>query len=66
MVLHIFLPFLIVSKVKTKLVFNDIAATLNPGVNYMKLNLQSIKAGHYNLVLETNSHKATKSLIKVQ
>ncbi|MDG2228459.1 MAG: alkaline phosphatase D family protein [Flavobacteriales bacterium] len=49
-----------------KLVFNDIATALNPGVNYMKLNLQSIKAGHYNLVLETNFHKATKSLIKVQ
>ena len=49
-----------------KLVFNDIATNLSPGVNYMKLNLQSIKAGHYNLVLETNFHRATKSLIKVQ
>ena len=49
-----------------KLVFNDIAANLSPGINYMKLNLQSIKSGPYNLVLETNFHRATKSLIKVQ
>ncbi len=40
--------------------------TLNPGVNYMKLNLQSIEAGPYNLVLETTFHRATKSLIKVE
>ena len=49
-----------------KLVFNDIATNLSPGINYMKLNLQSIKAGPYSLVLETNFHRATKSLIKVQ
>ena len=49
-----------------KLVLNDIATNLNSGINYMKLNLQSITAGPYNLVLETNFHRATKSLIKVE
>jgi len=49
-----------------KLVFNDIASNLNKGVNYMKLNLQSLDAGTYNLVLESTFHRATKTLVKVQ
>ena len=51
---------------KFKLVFNDIASNLNKGVNYIKLNLQSLESGTYNLVLETNFHRATKTLVKTK
>jgi len=48
-----------------KLVFKNIASNLSIGVNYMQLNLQSLEAGTYNLVLETNFHRSTKKLVKI-
>jgi len=57
---------ILVYDISGKQVFRDNITRLNQGINYMQLNLESLDAGTYHLVLQNSIDRASKKIIKIK